>query len=170
MAVAAELSFYRLDRNISELSIRLYCALLRFSTLKLLGGGNSNVFVTIIKNNPFWGFYWFYPYFWKHPSRWWPTQRFLGEFSPRKWGEMIQFDLRIFFKWVGGKPPTRLLFDWLPKTEHLTPKKRVPPKMWTENKNLEAFRQATSTTCLFRCFAAPTKTGSGKNLKGKGYL
>ncbi len=24
-------------------------------------------------------------------------------------GEMIQFDLRIFFKWVGEKPPTRLL-------------------------------------------------------------
>ena len=28
------------------------------------------------------------------------------EFSPRKsWGFMIQFDVRIFFKWVGEKPP-----------------------------------------------------------------
>ena len=24
-------------------------------------------------------------------------------------GEMIQFDLRIFFRWVGEKPPTRLV-------------------------------------------------------------
>ena len=27
-------------------------------------------------------------------------------FLPRTFGEMIQFDLRIFFKWVGAKPPT----------------------------------------------------------------
>ena len=27
-------------------------------------------------------------------------------FSPRSLGEMIQFDLRIFFKGVGEKPPT----------------------------------------------------------------
>ena len=30
-------------------------------------------------------------------------------FSPRILGEMIQFDLRIFFKWVGEKPPTSLV-------------------------------------------------------------
>ena len=28
-------------------------------------------------------------------------------FHPDPWGFMIQFDLRIFFKWVGEKPPTR---------------------------------------------------------------
>ena len=31
-------------------------------------------------------------------------------FTPICW-EMIQFDLRIFFKWVGEKPPTRIIED-----------------------------------------------------------
>jgi len=30
---------------------------------------------------------------------------------PELWGFMIHFDLRIFLKWVGEKPPTRLV--WL---------------------------------------------------------
>ena len=38
-------------------------------------------------------------------NRWVATRIFL-EFSPGKIGEMIQFDFRIFFKWVGEKPPT----------------------------------------------------------------
>ena len=48
-----------------------------------------------------------YPYFWKHPSRsgWWFQICFI--FTPNL-GEMIHFDLRIFFKkrvetkWVGS--------------------------------------------------------------------
>ena len=44
-------------------------------------------------------------------------------------GEMIQFDLRIFFKWVGEKPPTRYsvwLFDiesekWIKAVEIIQP-------------------------------------------------
>ena len=34
-------------------------------------------------------------------SRWWQLKYFLN-FHPDPWGFMIQFDLRIFFKWVGS--------------------------------------------------------------------
>ena len=34
------------------------------------------------------------------------TEIFFFEFSPRKIGEIIEFDLRMFFNWVGEKPPT----------------------------------------------------------------
>ena len=36
------------------------------------------------------------------------AREFLGNFSPRVSGEMIQFEGCIFLKWVGEKPPTRL--------------------------------------------------------------
>ena len=47
-------------------------------------------------------------------TRWWQLKNiyifiyiYIFKFSPRKSGGfMIQFDLRIFFKWVGLKPPT----------------------------------------------------------------
>ena len=42
---------------------------------------------------------------WKTHPGWW-FQFFY--FHPDPWGFMIQFDLRIFFKWVGKKPPTSL--------------------------------------------------------------
>ncbi len=40
------------------------------------------------------------------PIRWWQLKDFL-EFSPRKWGEMIQFDGPHILKMGGEKPPTR---------------------------------------------------------------
>ncbi len=43
------------------------------------------------------------------PYRWWQLQDFLN-FHPYKL-EMIQFDLRIFFKWVAEKTPTRFQFS-----------------------------------------------------------
>ena len=33
------------------------------------------------------------------------THFFLGLFTPTPWGFMIQFDVRICFKWLGEKPP-----------------------------------------------------------------
>ena len=58
-------------------------------------------------------------------------------FYTKIWGFMIQFDLRIFFRWVGWtKPPTRCL---MAASEHsLHPKKRVAVQLSGEilNKNL----------------------------------
>ena len=44
-------------------------------------------------------------------------------FSPRILGEMIQFDLRIIFKWVGEKPPTSLVAA-VPQTSQEAPAKQ----------------------------------------------
>ena len=40
--------------------------------------------------------------------RWWQLKYLFGIFTPMR-GEMIQFDLRIFVRWVGEKPPTSIL-------------------------------------------------------------
>ena len=55
-------------------------------------------------------------------SRWW-FLKYFWNFHPDPWGFMIQFDLRIFFKWVGEKPPTR---KWWSKTLS----NENDPKMW----------------------------------------
>ena len=44
-----------------------------------------------------------YHHFWKHPYRVVVSKIFI---FTQKIGEMIQSDYRIFFKWVGEKPPT----------------------------------------------------------------
>ena len=43
-----------------------------------------------------------------HFTGWWVSGVFLI-FAPIP-GEMIQFDLRIFFRWIGEKPPTNYLY------------------------------------------------------------
>ena len=40
-------------------------------------------------------------------SRWWLLVSNIFVCSPRSLGKFIQFDLGIFFRWVGEKPPTR---------------------------------------------------------------
>ena len=43
-------------------------------------------------------------------------------------GEMIQFDLRIFFRWVGEKPPTRYVFLWRGGGKKSSPPQRFLPR------------------------------------------
>ena len=47
----------------------------------------------------------------------WSQKKLGGGFKyfpfPPLLAEMIQFDLRIFFKWVGEKPPTRKMTPWI---------------------------------------------------------
>ena len=65
-------------------------------------------------------------------TRWWQLKSFV--FSPLKIGEMIHFDLRIFFRWVGKQPATRYnviqLGGGLPKPWFTV---GTPPKVNTEN-------------------------------------
>jgi len=48
---------------------------------------------------------------------WW-FQKLFYFFTP-KIGEMIQFDYRIFFKWVGEKPPIRT--TWIHSMQNIHP-------------------------------------------------
>jgi len=45
---------------------------------------------------------------WK--SRWWQLNFFLI-FIPNMGEDSTDFDVRIFFRWVGEKPPTRNMFE-----------------------------------------------------------
>ena len=46
------------------------------------------------------------------PKRWWQLKYFWS-FHPETWGRWTHFDLRIFFNWVGEKPPTSyILVTW----------------------------------------------------------
>ncbi len=40
------------------------------------------------------------------PTLWWQLKYFWN-FHPEPWGNLINLTVRIFFNWVGEKPPTR---------------------------------------------------------------
>ena len=43
-------------------------------------------------------------------TRWWQLKYFRN-FHPENWGRWTHLDYRIFFRWVGSKPPTRFFLD-----------------------------------------------------------
>ena len=72
-------------------------------------------------------------------------------FYPEPWGRWIQFDLRIFFKWVAEKPPTS--YSWLEFMVHIRENTSPVESVWVlwmvnlARSELSSFQGENSSPC-----------------------